>query len=39
VSTVVNFVFIPGLYVLMQRLRGEARRTVSDLVAPPAPSH
>ncbi len=27
VSTVVNFVFIPGLYVLMQRLRGEAKRT------------
>ncbi|HZI10742.1 MAG TPA: efflux RND transporter permease subunit, partial [Myxococcus sp.] len=27
VSTVVNFVFIPGLYVLMQKLRGEAKRT------------
>ncbi|WP_164011730.1 efflux RND transporter permease subunit [Pyxidicoccus trucidator] len=42
VSTVVNFVFIPGLYVLMQKLRGEARRTVSaagDVVSPPAPSH
>ncbi|MFP2908620.1 efflux RND transporter permease subunit [Pyxidicoccus sp. 3LFB2] len=42
VSTVVNFVFIPGLYVLMQRLRGEAKRTVSEgptVVAPPAPSH
>ncbi|MCP3140368.1 efflux RND transporter permease subunit [Pyxidicoccus xibeiensis] len=38
VSTVVNFVFIPGLYVLMQKLRGEAKRTVG-LVAPPAPSH
>ncbi|MCE9669637.1 multidrug efflux RND transporter permease subunit [Myxococcus stipitatus] len=25
VSTVVNFVFIPGLYVLMQKLRGEPR--------------
>ncbi|MCP3140786.1 efflux RND transporter permease subunit [Pyxidicoccus xibeiensis] len=42
VSTVVNFVFIPGLYVLMQKLRGEAKRTVGndgDVVAPPAPSH
>jgi len=40
VSTVVNFVFIPGLYVLMQKLRGEAKRTVSaDGLAPPAPSH
>ncbi|NTX63591.1 multidrug efflux RND transporter permease subunit [Myxococcus sp. CA051A] len=28
VSTVVNFAFIPGLYVLMQKLRGEARRPV-----------
>jgi HAE1 family hydrophobic/amphiphilic exporter-1 len=27
VSTVVNFIFIPGLYVLMQKLRGEARHT------------
>ncbi|OJH38786.1 efflux RND transporter permease subunit [Cystobacter ferrugineus] len=25
VSTVVNFLFIPGLYVLMQRLRGETK--------------
>ncbi len=25
VSTVVNFLFIPGLYVMMQRLRGEAK--------------
>jgi HAE1 family hydrophobic/amphiphilic exporter-1 len=42
VSTVVNFVFIPGLYVLMQKLRGEAKRAVSDGhpgVAPPAASH
>ncbi|MFP2911002.1 efflux RND transporter permease subunit [Pyxidicoccus sp. 3LFB2] len=42
VSTVVNFVFIPGLYVLMQKLRGESKRTVDeggDVVAPPAPSH
>ncbi|HYO51897.1 multidrug efflux RND transporter permease subunit [Archangium sp.] len=30
VSTVVNFVFIPGLYVLMQRLRGEAKRTSAE---------
>ncbi|MFL5352558.1 efflux RND transporter permease subunit [Archangium sp.] len=27
VSTVVNFVFIPGLYVLMQRLRGQTKPT------------
>ncbi|WNG50950.1 multidrug efflux RND transporter permease subunit [Archangium minus] len=40
VSTVVNFVFIPGLYVLMQKLRGETKRTVEGVgVAPPAPSH
>ena len=40
VSTVVNFVFIPGLYVLMQKLRGEAKRPVSaDGLAPPASSH
>ncbi|HEX8702832.1 MAG TPA: multidrug efflux RND transporter permease subunit [Myxococcaceae bacterium] len=40
VSTVVNLIFIPGLYVLVQRLRGEARRTRDDeeQVAP-APSH
>jgi HAE1 family hydrophobic/amphiphilic exporter-1 len=39
---VVNFAFIPGLYVLMQKLRGEAKRTVMDdgnVVAPRAPSH
>ncbi|WP_257446566.1 efflux RND transporter permease subunit [Archangium lipolyticum] len=30
VSTVVNFLFIPGLYVLMQRLRGEAKRTHAE---------
>ncbi|WP_225409230.1 efflux RND transporter permease subunit [Stigmatella hybrida] len=41
VSTVVNFIFIPGLYVLMQRLRGEAKRTATDEEAEisPAPSH
>ncbi|NMO19739.1 multidrug efflux RND transporter permease subunit [Pyxidicoccus fallax] len=38
VSTVVNFVFIPGLYVLMRRLWGEKQPTVGDVVAP-APSH
>jgi hydrophobic/amphiphilic exporter-1 (mainly G- bacteria), HAE1 family len=41
VSTVVNFLFIPGLYVLMQRLRGEAKRTHGEgeqTIAPaPAP--
>ncbi|PTL85507.1 efflux RND transporter permease subunit [Vitiosangium sp. GDMCC 1.1324] len=44
VSTVVNFIFIPGLYVLMQRLRGETKRpqepahTDGEHVAPaPAP--
>ncbi|SES90038.1 efflux RND transporter permease subunit [Stigmatella erecta] len=41
VSTVVNFIFIPGLYVLMQRLRGEAKRTATEEEAEisPAPSH
>jgi HAE1 family hydrophobic/amphiphilic exporter-1 len=44
VSTIVNCVFIPGLYVLMQRLRGEAKRSgqsehpAGDEAAPaPAP--
>ena len=41
VSTVVNLIFIPGLYVLVQRLRGETKRTHEDseeAVAPaPAP--
>ncbi|HZI04590.1 MAG TPA: efflux RND transporter permease subunit, partial [Archangium sp.] len=40
VSTVVNFVFIPGLYVLMQQLRGVAKRThvEPESIAPaPAP--
>jgi HAE1 family hydrophobic/amphiphilic exporter-1 len=41
VSTVVNFVFIPGLYVLMQKLRGEAKRSTGEdeAVPTPAPSH
>ncbi|MDC0706867.1 multidrug efflux RND transporter permease subunit [Stigmatella sp. ncwal1] len=40
VSTVVNFIFIPGLYVLMQRLRGEAKRTTEEEAEiSPAPSH
>jgi HAE1 family hydrophobic/amphiphilic exporter-1 len=40
VSTVVNLIFIPGLYVLVQRLRGEARRTREDEEpVAPAPSH
>ncbi|WP_164003050.1 efflux RND transporter permease subunit [Pyxidicoccus caerfyrddinensis] len=41
VSTVVNFVFIPGLYVLMQKLRGEAKRSTgeAEAVPTPAPSH
>ncbi|ADO71975.1 efflux RND transporter permease subunit [Stigmatella aurantiaca] len=40
VSTVVNFVFIPGLYVLMQRLRGEVKRTTEEEAEiSPAPSH
>jgi HAE1 family hydrophobic/amphiphilic exporter-1 len=30
VSTVVNSIFIPGLYVLVQKLRGEAKRTTVD---------
>jgi HAE1 family hydrophobic/amphiphilic exporter-1 len=40
VSTVVNFVFIPGLYVLMQQLRGAAKRSSPEpeTIAPaPAP--
>ncbi|WNG47851.1 multidrug efflux RND transporter permease subunit [Archangium minus] len=35
VSTIVNFVFIPGLYVLMQRLRGEAKRSHEEPPAEP----
>jgi HAE1 family hydrophobic/amphiphilic exporter-1 len=39
VSTVVNSLFIPGLYVLVQKLRGEAKRTTvePEVVAPAAP--
>ncbi|MFY0567925.1 efflux RND transporter permease subunit [Archangium lansingense] len=38
VSTVVNFVFIPGLYVLMQQLRGAAKRASAEpeTIAPAA---
>ncbi|NMO22467.1 multidrug efflux RND transporter permease subunit [Pyxidicoccus fallax] len=41
VSTIVNFVFIPGLYVLMQKLRGETKRSTGEdeVVPTPAPSH
>ncbi|WP_163786045.1 efflux RND transporter permease subunit [Myxococcus vastator] len=38
VSTVVNFVFIPGLYVLMQKLRGEAKRSAGEDEAVPTPA-
>ncbi|GEL74815.1 efflux RND transporter permease subunit [Myxococcus virescens] len=38
VSTVVNFVFIPGLYVLMQKLRGEAKRATGEDEAVPTPA-
>ncbi|WAM24098.1 efflux RND transporter permease subunit [Myxococcus sp. NMCA1] len=38
VSTVVNFVFIPGLYVLMQKLRGDAKRATDEDEAVPTPA-
>ncbi|WP_426753575.1 efflux RND transporter permease subunit [Myxococcus sp. Y35] len=38
VSTVVNFVFIPGLYVLMQKLRGDAKRSTGEDEAVPTPA-
>ncbi|QDE91746.1 RND transporter [Myxococcus xanthus] len=38
VSTVVNFVFIPGLYVLMQKLRGDAKRATGEDEAVPTPA-
>jgi HAE1 family hydrophobic/amphiphilic exporter-1 len=38
VSTVVNLIFIPGLYVLVQKLRGEARRTEEDVDEKIAPA-
>ncbi|QDE70018.1 efflux RND transporter permease subunit [Myxococcus xanthus] len=38
VSTVVNFVFIPGLYVMMQKLRGDAKRTTGEDEAVPTPA-
>lgn len=39
VSLVVNLVFIPSLYVLMQKRRGAATRTVRDEGPVKAPSH
>ncbi len=40
VSTAVNLIFIPGLYVLVQRLRGERRVSHGGTAsAEPAPSH
>ncbi len=41
VSTAVNLIFIPGLYVLVQRLRGEAKRAGADdeEAVAPAGSH
>jgi HAE1 family hydrophobic/amphiphilic exporter-1 len=38
VSTVVNLIFIPGLYVLVQRVRGDAKRTIADEEEPVAPA-
>ncbi len=38
VSTIVNLIFIPGLYVLMQKVRGEARRADTEDESP-APAH
>ncbi|MBN1205191.1 MAG: multidrug efflux RND transporter permease subunit [Myxococcaceae bacterium] len=38
VSTAVNLLFIPGLYVLVQRLRGEARRADEDTEEKIAPA-
>jgi len=35
VSTVVNFIFIPGLYVMMQRLRGVSKASPTVHVEPP----
>nr|BDT32178.1 multidrug efflux RND transporter permease subunit [Myxococcus sp. MH1] len=39
VSTVVNLVFIPGLYVLVQKLRGEAKLAAPDARVVATPSH
>nr|WP_217440578.1 MULTISPECIES: multidrug efflux RND transporter permease subunit [unclassified Myxococcus] len=36
VSTIVNLIFIPGLYVLMQKVRGESRREAADDELPAA---
>ncbi|MCP3100070.1 multidrug efflux RND transporter permease subunit [Myxococcus sp. K15C18031901] len=38
VSTVVNLIFIPGLYVLMQKVRGDAKRESAEDELP-APAH
>ncbi|AKF82747.1 RND transporter [Myxococcus fulvus] len=39
VSTIVNLIFIPGLYVLMQKLRGETSRRDASEDELPAPAH
>ncbi|WP_408891831.1 efflux RND transporter permease subunit [Myxococcus faecalis] len=39
VSTIVNLIFIPGLYVLMQKLRGETSRRDAAEDELPAPAH
>ncbi|MFL5347282.1 MAG: efflux RND transporter permease subunit [Hyalangium sp.] len=41
VSTAVNLIFIPSLYVLVQKLRGDAKRAGADdeEAVAPAPSH
>jgi HAE1 family hydrophobic/amphiphilic exporter-1 len=38
VSTAVNLIFIPSLYVMVQRLRGEAKRSGSEEEEAPAPA-
>ncbi|NNC21401.1 multidrug efflux RND transporter permease subunit [Corallococcus exiguus] len=43
VSTIVNLIFIPGLYILMQKVRGDAKRSSGEEETPtshePAPAH
>nr|WP_255652579.1 multidrug efflux RND transporter permease subunit [Myxococcus sp. XM-1-1-1] len=39
VSTIVNLLFIPGLYVLMQKVRGETSRRDASEDELPAPAH
>ncbi|WP_426749008.1 multidrug efflux RND transporter permease subunit [Myxococcus faecalis] len=39
VSTIVNLIFIPGLYVLMQKVRGETSRRDASEDELPAPAH